>query len=113
MKDMARLGRSLSDVIIIDNSPLSFAFQPENGLPILSWYDDPNDTKLYELIPVLRLLSGVPDVRPILLNCCTRDNVYMNEKSIAICSRIIEQEEQRRSGHNSITASTSPAFSPK
>lgn len=95
---MSKLGRAPTDVIIIDNSPLSFAFQPENGLPILSWYDDPEDTKLLELIPVLRLLSAVPDVRPVLLNCCTRDNVYMNDKSIALCSRIIE-EQQRRSNY--------------
>ncbi len=53
VKDMARLGRNLKDSIIIDNSPLSFAFQPENGMPILSWYDDRTDTKLLELIPVL------------------------------------------------------------
>jgi carboxy-terminal domain RNA polymerase II polypeptide A small phosphatase len=53
VKDMARLGRNLKDSIIIDNSPLSFAFQPENGMPILSWYDDRTDTKLIELIPVL------------------------------------------------------------
>ncbi len=53
VKDMARLGRNLKDSIIIDNSPLSFAFQPENGMPILSWYDDRTDIKLLELIPVL------------------------------------------------------------
>lgn len=96
VKDMARLGRPLSDVLIIDNSPLSFAFQPENGMPILSWYDDPLDTKLIELIPVLKLLAEVPDVRPVLLSCCTRDNVFMTDKSIVMCTRLIEQEHQRR-----------------
>lgn len=40
VKDMARLGRPLTDVIIIDNSPTSFLFQPENALPSISWYDD-------------------------------------------------------------------------
>lgn len=57
VKDMSRIGRKLSDSIIIDNSPQSYMFQPENGMPILSWYDDRNDTKLFELIPVLKLMS--------------------------------------------------------
>lgn len=79
------MGRPMSDVIMIDNSPLSYAFQPENGMPILSWYDDRTDTKLIELIPVLKLLSEVPDVRPVLKACCSRENVYQTEKSIMMC----------------------------
>lgn len=85
MKDLSRMGRPMSDVIMIDNSPLSYAFQPENGMPILSWYDDRTDTKLIELIPVLKLLSEVPDVRPVLKACCSRENVYQTEKSIMMC----------------------------
>lgn len=63
---MNRLGRNMKDIIIIDNSPSSYMFQPENGLPILSWYEEKNDTKLFELIPVLKLISQVNDVRPII-----------------------------------------------
>lgn len=95
MKDMSRLGRDLKDCIIIDNSPLSFAFQPENGMPILSWYDDRTDTKLIELIPVLQLLSEVPDVRPVLSACCSSDNVYLTDKSITMCTRILEDIYKR------------------
>ena len=92
---MARLGRSLTDVFIIDNSPLSYRFQPENGMPILSWYDDRLDTKLIELIPVLKLLSEVPDVRPVLRACCSRDNVYLTDKSIVMCTRILDEQALR------------------
>ena len=53
VKDMSKLGRPMKDSIIIDNSPTSYLLQPENGMPILSWYDDKKDDKLYELIPVL------------------------------------------------------------
>ena len=42
-------------------------FQPENGMPILSWYDEKSDTKLLELIPVLKAMSEVPDVREVLI----------------------------------------------
>lgn len=53
-------------------------------MPILSWYEDKNDNKLIELIPVLKLLSEVPDVRTVLTQSVTKDNVYLNERSVAI-----------------------------
>ena len=43
VKDMQMLGRWMQDIIIIDNSPSSYLFQPENALPITSWYDDKED----------------------------------------------------------------------
>ena len=36
IKDLKRLNRNLKDIIIVDNSPLAFAFDIENGLPIIS-----------------------------------------------------------------------------
>lgn len=54
---MSRVGRRMEDVIIIDNSPNSYQFQPENGLPILSWYEDPNDNELMFFLPGLKLLA--------------------------------------------------------
>lgn len=45
-------------------------------MPILSWYDDKNDDKLFELIPVLKTMSQVNDLRPILLECTTKDNKF-------------------------------------
>ena len=43
IKDLKKLGRDLKDIIIVDNSPLSYSFNQENGLPILAWFDDKND----------------------------------------------------------------------
>jgi carboxy-terminal domain RNA polymerase II polypeptide A small phosphatase len=85
VKDMSKVGRPMKDLIIIDNSPTSYMFQPENGMPILSWYDERADNKLIELIPVLKALSEVPDVRTVLSQSVTKDNVYINEKSLKIC----------------------------
>lgn len=65
-------------------------------MPILSWYDDRTDTKLFELIPVLKLLSEVPDVRPVLTACCSRENVYLTDKSINMCSYILEDINRKR-----------------
>ena len=69
VKDMQRVGRELEKTIIIDNSPNSYQFQPENGIPILSWYDDPNDRELMNFAPALKLLADpqIDDVRPIIL----------------------------------------------
>lgn len=73
---MSKLGRNLKDSIIIDNSPASYMFQSENGLPILSWYEEKNDTALFELIPVLKLMSKVDDVRSIIKECTSKDNQF-------------------------------------
>jgi len=46
VKDLARLGRDLTKVIIIDNSPASYLFHPDNAVPCTSWFDDPHDKEL-------------------------------------------------------------------
>jgi len=66
VKDLSRLGRKMSDMMIIDNSPQSYRFQPRNAIPITSWFDDPHDTELRDLVPVLQTtLKKCPDVREI------------------------------------------------
>jgi len=66
VKDMSLMGRDLKDIIILDNSPTSYLFQPENALASRSWYDDFTDRELYDFIPLLANLSKVDDVRPFL-----------------------------------------------
>lgn len=66
VKDLRTLGRRMQDIIFIDNSPQSFLYQPQNAIPIPSWFDDKTDTALRDLIPVLEYLSTADDVRDSL-----------------------------------------------
>ena len=50
VKDLSKLGRELNRTIIIDNSPASYLFQPQNAIPCSSWFDDKNDTLLKGMI---------------------------------------------------------------
>jgi TFIIF-interacting CTD phosphatase-like protein len=81
---MQRVGRRMEDIIIIDNSPNSYQFQPENGVPILSWYDDPHDQELQRYVPALHMMSQIEDVRPIILQSTT-NNEFKVELAISIC----------------------------
>ncbi|KAK3536454.1 hypothetical protein QTP86_012526 [Hemibagrus guttatus] len=103
VKDLSRLGRQLNKTLILDNSPASYIFHPENAVvyyfkpsvtwrlrqiaeekvryerdggvdvalisltlvfqvPVLSWFDDVEDTELLNLLPVFEELSGADDV---------------------------------------------------
>lgn len=68
IKDLSKLGRDLSKVIIIDNVAENFQLQPNNGIFIKSWFDDPQDTALNELLPILIQIAkkGVNDIRMAL-----------------------------------------------
>lgn len=74
VKDLSQLGRHANNVILIDNSPNSYKLQPQNAVPIKTWYDDPEDVELSLLLPFLTELAYVPDVRTILSQCVTFGN---------------------------------------
>mgnify|MGYP003578265523 CR=1 FL=1 len=40
--------------MLVDNAPENFRLQQENGLEIISWYNDPYDTELLDMMPFLK-----------------------------------------------------------
>ena len=63
IKNLNSLNLQLKDIIIIDNNPISFKFNKNNGIPIKSWHFDRSDTELIKIIPLLKYLSKTDDVR--------------------------------------------------
>ena len=83
-KELRRLNRCLKDIIIVDNSPSAYAFDPDNGLPIKTWYDDPNDRELMKIEPLIIFLSKTKDVRKYIERFVDDDEILYNEAMIFI-----------------------------
>lgn len=68
VKDLNKLGRDLQKILIVDNSPASYIFHPDNAVPVKSWFDDATDSELLDLIPLFEKLSKVDSVYSVLCN---------------------------------------------
>lgn len=83
VKDLGRLGRDLHRVVIVDNSPASYIFHPDNAVPVASWFDNMNDTELRDLIPFFEKLSRVENIYTVLRNANHVSNSPFNDNSDA------------------------------
>jgi RNA polymerase II subunit A small phosphatase-like protein len=84
VKDLSLLGRRLEDTLIIDNSPFSYMFQPDNAIPITSWFNDRSDRELYDLIPFL-MEQIVP--------CADVSQVIKERKQMVMTTEVAAGEE--------------------
>lgn len=68
IKDLSKYLRDdeLKNVMILDNSPISYAMHEDNAIGIEGWINDSNDRDLLNLLPLLKSLSLCIDVRFIL-----------------------------------------------
>lgn len=63
VKDLNVLDRDLKSTIIIDNSPNSYLFHPENAIDCSSFIDDPRDRELDQIGSFLAGIKNAKDVR--------------------------------------------------
>ena len=85
IKELKQLNRDLNDIIILDNSPLAYSFDNDNGLPIKAWYEDRNDNELDKIYTILEFLSKVKDVRNYI-----KKFVNNNEIDFDVANEIIK-----------------------
>jgi len=65
VKDLSLLDRDLSQTIIVDNSPSSYIFHPENAIDCSSFIDDQRDRELDQIGYFLKDTRNVSDVRAV------------------------------------------------
>jgi RNA polymerase II subunit A small phosphatase-like protein len=75
VKDLTRLGRPMNEVIILDNSPVAYLFQPENAMPAVSWYEDPTDEELLRVATLLEHMAYEEDVRKVIRTLIVQNKI--------------------------------------
>ena len=66
IKDLSVIRQHLKDLIIVDNNPVSYSVNVDNGIPIKTWHYDKRDCELERLVPLLKYLVNVDDVRSVI-----------------------------------------------
>ncbi|RHZ50708.1 hypothetical protein Glove_493g55 [Diversispora epigaea] len=61
LKDLKIVNSDLSNIFILDNNPISYALNKENGIPIKDWISNPTNTALLDLLPFLEQLRFEDD----------------------------------------------------
>lgn len=57
--------RNLKDLVLVDNAGYSFSYQIDNGVPIAPFYFHKEDTELTTLVPYLKSMTNVRDMREV------------------------------------------------
>lgn len=76
----------MKDVIIVDNSPVAYLFQPENAMPAVSWYDEPSDTELNRIDALLHRMVHEDDVRKIIRTVIVNNKIDPRKEQLYMAS---------------------------
>ena len=63
IKDLRIINRKMSKMLLVDNAAYSYAYQIENGIPILPYYEGKDDYQLQGLQKYLMKFKDCEDVR--------------------------------------------------
>ena len=66
IKDLSVLDRDMQKVVLVDNSPHAYGYNVNNGVPILSWFDDERDSELLKLVEFLKRIEAADDARHVV-----------------------------------------------
>ena len=88
VKNLNIFNYNLKDVILIDNNPISYSFNKENGIPIKSWHNDKNDKELLKMRNFLNFLSSVDDVRYYISKVVENDEISFYKVNTIIAKEI-------------------------
>jgi len=98
VKDLSYLNRDLRHVIIVDNNPESYSYQPLNAVAIKPWQGDLEDAELLNLVPFLEAVvkEDIQDVREVLKSFqgCKVPDKFRQLKNAAL--------DKRRAGVNAL-----------
>jgi len=68
VKDVSRLNRPISSILICDNAPISYVLNRKNGIEVKSFMGEKDDKELLSVLyPLLKKLVEVPDVTQVYL----------------------------------------------
>ena len=107
LKDIKIIQKDLKDVIIIDNNPVSYVMNQDNGLPILTWYDDLNDKELINFIPLLKYLSTEDDVREVIKKIVDKQSTKIK---FEIVDELIKQKIKENNNYKDMIYQTNDNF---
>ena len=101
IKDLKKCNRSLKHLMIVDNSPIAYTFDPCNGLPIKTWIEDSEDKELMKLYPILEFLSKTKDVR-IFIDKFVYNNKILYDEAMELISMCELIDKKNNSINNDI-----------
>ena len=70
----------MTDVIIVDNSPVAYLFQPENAMPAVNWYDDPTGTELARIATLLERMAYEDDIRKVIRSIIVNNKIDVRQE---------------------------------
>ena len=63
IKDLRVINRDLKSTLIVDNTAISFAFQLNNGIPIIPYHDEKDDNAMSKLVQYLMSIKDLDNIR--------------------------------------------------
>ncbi|KAF5184303.1 Ctd small phosphatase-like protein [Thalictrum thalictroides] len=66
VKDLSDLGRDMKNVVLVDDNPNAYIYQPQNALPVHPFIDDLKDTELKKISKFFEIANEFEDMREAL-----------------------------------------------